>query len=177
MGKTQWDRIRKQVYEDYNHKCGICGRDGRLEAHEIWEYDDTDFVQRLAGLIALCPLCHLVKHLGLPNTRGRDGKGYKWVNTDEYYCLDSGVTFYGKDDGSVVQIRSSPDEPGGTQILEIDEDLIQHFMDVNECSREEFEQHHSQALERYTKRSLNKNWRVDWGPYQYLVEESGAKKA
>lgn len=35
------------------------------------EHDDKRHVQRLARLIALCPACHEVKHIGLAGVRGR----------------------------------------------------------------------------------------------------------
>jgi hypothetical protein len=37
----EWDRIRKKSYLDADHKCAICGAEGRLNCHEIWEYDDA----------------------------------------------------------------------------------------------------------------------------------------
>jgi hypothetical protein len=64
VSKSVWDKIRKSAYAEYGHRCGICNAEGRLECHEIWEYDDQTHVQRLAGFIALCPLCHQVKHIG-----------------------------------------------------------------------------------------------------------------
>ena len=45
-------------------------RPGRVR-HEVWDYDDARRVQRLVRLIALCPACHEVKHLGLAAKRGR----------------------------------------------------------------------------------------------------------
>ena len=70
----EWDRLRKAVYARADNKCEICGEQGRrhpVECHEIWSYDDTTKVQRLERLIALCPSCHEVKHLGLAEVRGR----------------------------------------------------------------------------------------------------------
>ena len=61
--KATWDRIRRDAYRAYGHRCGICGAKGRLNCHEIWEYDDETRVQRLSGFVALCDLCHHVKHL------------------------------------------------------------------------------------------------------------------
>lgn len=67
----EWDKIRHISYETAGHKCEICGDTGRnqgykhdVECHEIWEYDDVNHVQKLIGLISLCPTCHQVKHLG-----------------------------------------------------------------------------------------------------------------
>jgi hypothetical protein len=64
---SEWDRLRKACYEQAGHKCEICGGKGRnhpVECHEIWHYDDEQCVQSLKGLIALCPSCHEVKHIG-----------------------------------------------------------------------------------------------------------------
>jgi hypothetical protein len=63
--RAAWDRLRKQVYADYDFKCGVCGASGPLSCHEQWDYDDKAHIQRLAGFIALCALCHHVKHIGL----------------------------------------------------------------------------------------------------------------
>ena len=64
LPRRVWDKIRKEAYKAAGHKCEICGAEGRLECHEWWEYDDRRRVQRLAGFMALCPLCHAVKHMG-----------------------------------------------------------------------------------------------------------------
>lgn len=66
-----WDKIRFIVYEKAGNKCEICGETGleqgykhRVECHEIWKYDDKRKIQKLVGLISLCPVCHQVKHIG-----------------------------------------------------------------------------------------------------------------
>jgi hypothetical protein len=74
LPKTEWDRLRKQTYAEYGHKCGICGAEGRLNCHEIWEYDDCNHRQRLLGFIALCDLCHHVKHIGLAGILASKGQ-------------------------------------------------------------------------------------------------------
>jgi hypothetical protein len=74
VSKKDWDTIRKKIYEQANNKCQICGCMGTrhpVECHEIWEYDDKEHIQKLKGMIALCPACHEVKHIGLANVRGR----------------------------------------------------------------------------------------------------------
>ena len=68
-----WDRLRRQVYRQARYRCEICGGRGPqhpVEAHEVWAYDDLRRIQRLERLIALCPACHEVKHLGLARVRG-----------------------------------------------------------------------------------------------------------
>ena len=66
--KEIWDRIRKECYGKANYKCEICdgvGESHPVEAHEEWEYNDETHIQKLVRIIALCPDCHKVKHIGL----------------------------------------------------------------------------------------------------------------
>lgn len=74
VSPTEWDRIRKRVYAEHHHRCGICGAQGRLEAHEIWRYDDASSTQILDGLIALCNPCHRIKHIGHSQLLASQGK-------------------------------------------------------------------------------------------------------
>lgn len=74
LGPTGWDKIRKACYAKAGYVCEICGGVGPkhpVECHEIWAYDDMKHVQKLAGLIALCPACHEVKHYGRACAVGR----------------------------------------------------------------------------------------------------------
>ena len=69
-----WDKLRKQTYAQYGYRCGIFSAEGRLDCHEICEYDDKKHIQKLTGFIALCDLCHHVKHFGLANILASEGK-------------------------------------------------------------------------------------------------------
>jgi hypothetical protein len=74
VSSKEWDKIRKQVYAEAWHVCQICGGVGPnhpVEAHEIWKYDDKKLIQKLEGMIALCPKCHMVKHMGFANISGK----------------------------------------------------------------------------------------------------------
>jgi hypothetical protein len=74
VSTADWDRLRKTTAHAAGHRCQICGGRGPkwpVECHEIWEYEDQRHVQTLHGLLALCPACHEVKHMGLANVRGR----------------------------------------------------------------------------------------------------------
>jgi hypothetical protein len=63
LPREQWDRLRRQVYRQAGYRCQICGREGRLFSHEIWQLNfDTDW-QWLRGFQALCENCHGAKHL------------------------------------------------------------------------------------------------------------------
>lgn len=74
---SKWDVIRKKSYSIANHQCEICGDIGQyqgvnhnVECHEIWQYNEDDKVQKLIGLISLCPFCHKTKHAGLAQMKG-----------------------------------------------------------------------------------------------------------
>lgn len=73
LAKTEWDRVRHQVFAAAGGQCEICGGRGKkwpLECHERWRYDDARHIQYLDGLIALCPNCHHVQHLGFAKVKG-----------------------------------------------------------------------------------------------------------
>lgn len=63
MPHDQWDRLRRSVYSKARHRCQICGREGRMYAHEKWYFNEETGVQYLMGVEALCQDCHDVKHL------------------------------------------------------------------------------------------------------------------
>jgi len=65
-----WDEIRKKVYRSSNFKCAVCGKKGKLQAHEIWQFDDERKIQRLTDIIPLCFLCHMTKHIGFASLSG-----------------------------------------------------------------------------------------------------------
>lgn len=74
IDKNTWDKIRKRIYKLAKYSCEICGGHGKkwpVECHEIWEYIENDHIQKLNGLIALCPKCHKVKHIGRTIATGR----------------------------------------------------------------------------------------------------------
>lgn len=79
---SEWDRVRKYTYSlSEDRSCMICGtHEGRLSAHEIWEYDMQTHTQKLIGLIALCDDCHMVKHIGLAQIQG------KFILAQNHFC-------------------------------------------------------------------------------------------
>lgn len=75
VSAEDWNKLKKMTAQAAGNRCEICGGRGPrwpVEAHEVWHYDDRDHVQKLAGLVALCPDCHSVKHMGLTISRGRE---------------------------------------------------------------------------------------------------------
>lgn len=73
VSPEQWHRLRKLTARQAHARCEICGGRGPqwpVECHEVWQYDEAESVQTLLRLIALCPACHAVKHLGLAELQG-----------------------------------------------------------------------------------------------------------
>ncbi|MDC0534968.1 HNH endonuclease [Francisellaceae bacterium] len=71
--KSSWDFLRKKTYREASYRYQICdgvGKNHPVECHEIWEFGDFQKIQSLNGLIALCPSCHEVKHIGLSRLKG-----------------------------------------------------------------------------------------------------------
>jgi len=116
-----WESLRKEIYKKYNYKCSICNSDGRLHAHEVWEYDDKNYIQKLVDIITLCSKCHAVKHIGLAGIQASEGK----------------TNF---------------------------ENLVKHFMEVNNCDRETFEKHQREAFKKFEERSKY-DWLIDLKTY------------
>jgi len=76
----QWNALRGKVADAAWNVCQICGGVGPnhpVECHEIWEYNEKTKIQRLAGMIALCPNCHLVKHFGFARVIGKEEQALK----------------------------------------------------------------------------------------------------
>lgn len=74
VSKKQWDYLKSQVSSKAYSVCEICGGAGSkhpVECHEIWSYDNKSLIQKLEGMIALCPDCHMVKHIGFAEIRGK----------------------------------------------------------------------------------------------------------
>lgn len=83
-----WDRIRKKAYARAGGKCMVCGAPTpRLEAHEQWEYDDLNGVQKLKNVVAVCRACHEVIHIGRTQLVGREREA------SEHFMKVNGCTY------------------------------------------------------------------------------------
>ncbi len=79
LPKSVWDVVRKDAYARAEGKCSICGRKvNRLEAHEIWEYDEKTNTQILKDVIAVCGMCHGVIHIGRTTLMGKEEQASNW---------------------------------------------------------------------------------------------------
>ncbi len=74
VSRDEWDVIRRKTYKEAGGKCSVCHSKVKLYCHEVWCYDDVRYIQRLVGFIALCNLCHMVKHLGYAGVLAMQGK-------------------------------------------------------------------------------------------------------
>lgn len=88
LSKEQWDFIRKDAKERAEGKCMICGAKGtRLEAHEVWGYDEKKSIQKLLDVIAVCPACHAAIHIGRTQLKGDAEKA------EDHYMKVNGVSY------------------------------------------------------------------------------------
>lgn len=71
VSSADWDIIRKDAYKRYNWSCSVCHCKGRMEAHEIWHYDDVNHIQKLHDVVAVCNGCHMLYHLGFASVKGK----------------------------------------------------------------------------------------------------------
>ncbi|MGB9763625.1 MAG: HNH endonuclease [Minisyncoccia bacterium] len=72
LSVSEWDKIRKIIYQKADYKCEICGGQGYkhlVEAHERWQYDEKKHIQKLVNIVALCPVCHEATHIGFAGLR------------------------------------------------------------------------------------------------------------
>jgi len=74
LGRTKWDKLRKQIILEQGGVCAACGAVEKLECHEIWEFNDETDIQLLHGLKVLCSLCHLATHFGFAQGLAAQGR-------------------------------------------------------------------------------------------------------
>jgi hypothetical protein len=77
VSKAEWERFKTVTFGRAGHRCEICGGRGKrwpVECHEVFAYDDERHIQKLVRLVALCPACHEVKHIGLAGVRGNHAR-------------------------------------------------------------------------------------------------------
>ena len=90
MGKDEWTKLRKIVIENSNHSCWICqNKSSILHCHEIWEYDSQKHIQKLKGLMALCKLCHAIKHIGYSKLQSDRGE-LNWEKLIQHFMNVNG---------------------------------------------------------------------------------------
>ena len=78
LSKKQWDFIRADAKQRADGRCMICGKKtDRLDAHERWNYDIKNGVQKLEDVLAVCKDCHSVIHIGYTQLKGNEERAEK----------------------------------------------------------------------------------------------------
>ena len=69
LGRTRWDKLRKQILEANGPACAICGIVKEPQGHEVWEYDEQvkPCVARLVKIEIICKPCHMIMHWSRTN--------------------------------------------------------------------------------------------------------------
>lgn len=120
LSPEEWDKIRKGCYKHAGYKCEICtgvGPTHPVECHETWSYEENTGIQKLVGIIALCPACHEVKHIGLAGIKGRHNEAVSHfckVNN----CSTADAEKYIKEAFSIFQKRSNQEWELDISLLE-----------------------------------------------------------
>lgn len=99
VSENEWAMLRRTTAAQANYRCEICGGRGdrwAVECHERWEYDDARHVQKLLGLIALCPACHEVKHIGLAGVKGRGEIAVKHLAKVNGWTIEQADAYVGE---------------------------------------------------------------------------------
>ena len=106
VSRKVWDLIRKRVYQSAAYTCQLCGNDsGKVEAHEIWHYDDRKHIQTLVGLIALCKSCHALKHIGFSMYTETGQSIFSRDKLIKHFCRVNGVRkerFFSHENDSMI---------------------------------------------------------------------------
>lgn len=88
LSPAQWDVVRREAYARAGGRCMLCASPARrLEAHEQWSYDESNHVQKLENVIAVCKSCHEVIHIGRTQLMGgeeRAAEHFMKVNCCSY---------------------------------------------------------------------------------------------
>ncbi len=92
LPRKEWKKLREKVLAQYNYHCGICGAGGVMICHEIWSYDDTNYIQRLTGLIALCTMCNDCKHMGIAGRLAARGL-LDIVAVADHFCRVNNISY------------------------------------------------------------------------------------
>ncbi len=72
-----WPEISRYVRR--NGCCGVCGRKtDKLDAHEVWVYDDEKHLQKLDDIVPVCKSCHNTIHIGRAHAMGREEEAIGW---------------------------------------------------------------------------------------------------
>ncbi len=104
-----WRRLQQMTFRQAGDRCEICeGRGTRwpLECHEVWRYNDDTRAQVLERLIALCPWCHSVKHMGRSMIYGKEDTAFWHLSKVNRWSLEE-TKIYLKNQFQICEKRSA----------------------------------------------------------------------
>lgn len=96
---AEWETCKRFVRARSGDRCEVCGGRGPrwpVECHEVWRYDLPSETQILDGLVALCPSCHEVKHIGFAEVRGRQEQALKHLAKVNDWTYDRAANYVGE---------------------------------------------------------------------------------
>ena len=112
ISRSDWRKLQALTFTKAKGRCEICrgkGRTGRgLHCHEVWHYDESKFVQKLVGLMALCPSCHEAKHMGRARATGRGMRARRHLARVNGWTTKA-ATDYFKKESEICLRRSARD--------------------------------------------------------------------
>ena len=134
------ESARRSFQAEYEAGELPLGQRIRLECHEVWSYNYDTLIQRLAGLVPLCTLCHQVKH-------------WRWVEQGRTPVFWSSARELAEDiEGQPHRIT-----------------LEQHFMESNDCGLALMRAYVREISTVHLWRSRYE-WTVDFAEYGNLVK-------
>jgi hypothetical protein len=109
VSRADWRKLQAITFKQAEGRCEICrgkGRKGRgLHCHEVWHYDDSSLVQKLLGLMALCPSCHEAKHMGRARATGRGRRAQRHLARVNGWTVKAASAYFEKE--SEICLRRS----------------------------------------------------------------------
>jgi hypothetical protein len=136
--------IRRRLIEVEGARCSACRTEpdkGKLDAHEIFEFDERRHIKRFVAYRLLCEKCHYLTH-----------KGY-WPFTLLWRYL------YQDDRNLEEWAAELKQNPNANQ-----ENVksVEHFCLVNNCTPHEAYEYACSAMEQQRKLERIKHWHTDW---------------
>lgn len=87
-----WSEVSYKVRQKC--KCEICGAEDEIsnfDAHEVWKYDDKNFIQSLDSIICVCKMCHSVIHFGHTQVMGDSDLAFEWYRKVNHLSEDEAL--------------------------------------------------------------------------------------
>ncbi len=78
LSTSDWRDLSEHIRGSHDYTCELCGWKQEdypgeyTECHEVWEYDDVKYIQKISKFECLCKRCHAVRHWGRSMSVGWD---------------------------------------------------------------------------------------------------------